>query len=128
MDSNQFYRTRLPEHLDGNGDLAPPWVQFPTYERYTIGWRMGSGEDWMCMWHAFLEDVGPSYEVRLAYLRRHPPAPVTWADLVYRVLHPQSGKPDRKVGDEAERRAVLRRDGLIASDVAYATWLSQQAG
>lgn len=28
----------------------PPWKAFPEYERYSMGWRMGPGEDY---WHAF---------------------------------------------------------------------------
>lgn len=28
-------------------DLAPPWVEFPDIPRYSIGWRMGPGEDYM---------------------------------------------------------------------------------
>lgn len=28
----------------------PPWMAFPAYDRYSMGWRMGSGEDY---WHAF---------------------------------------------------------------------------
>lgn len=32
----------------------PPWKVFPEYERYSMGWRMGPGEDY---WHAFHEWV-----------------------------------------------------------------------
>ena len=28
----------------------PPWTAFPKYKRYSMGWRMGAGEDY---WHAF---------------------------------------------------------------------------
>jgi hypothetical protein len=28
----------------------PPWAAFPEYERHSMGWRMGPGEDY---WHAF---------------------------------------------------------------------------
>jgi len=28
----------------------PPWTAFPEYKRYSMGWRMGPGEDY---WHAF---------------------------------------------------------------------------
>src|SRR5579871_6192954 len=90
MSWQQFYRDRLPDELDDNGDLAPPWERFPTYERYTIGWRMGTGEGWLDMWRVFLDDLDPALEVRLAYLKRHPPAPVTWASWVYAILHPSS--------------------------------------
>jgi hypothetical protein len=128
-DWKQLYRARLPQDLDERGDLALPWERFPTYERYTIGWRMGGGEDWLSLWHVYLEDLDPAYDFRLAYLRRHPPAPVTWADWVHSFLHP--ARPDeegKKEGVDAERRAVLLREGVIASDVAYSTWLSQQQG
>lgn len=129
-DWGKRYRDRLPGHLDAAGDLAPPWERFPTYERYTIGWRMGTGEDWMMYWHVFADGLAPDSDTRLAYLRRHPPAPVTWADFVFRFLHPggpdlDDENDDNAVGDDW--RAELRQLGVIAPDVAYRTWLSQQA-
>ena len=39
MGRQNFYRDRLAGELDAHGDLVPPWAKFPTYERYTIGWR-----------------------------------------------------------------------------------------
>jgi hypothetical protein len=86
---------------------------------------MGSGEDWLSLWHVFLEDLDPAFEVRLAYLRRHPPAPINWADAVYDVLHPSEPDEDEEPADP-ERRAELRRMGLIASDASFRIWLSQQ--
>lgn len=131
----------LPEHLDERGDLAPPWEQFPSYERYTIGWRMGAGESWLSMWHVFLERIEPVFEARLAYLRRHAVAPISWASAVYSVLYPSARDEDEeREGEEEEggdadggggalqRREELLRLGLIASDVAYSTWLRQQQG
>lgn len=140
MDWKQRYLARLPEHLDDKGDLAPPWERFPHYERYTIGWRMGTGEDWLGLWHVFLETLDPAFEARLSYLRRHPAAPITWAKSVHDVLYPSSrddadededGDRDGDGGGERggeERRAALLEMGLIASDVAYSTWLRQQEG
>jgi hypothetical protein len=145
MDWKQHCLARLPEHLDANGDLAPPWERFPHYEHYSIGWRMGTGEDWLGLWHVFLERLGPSFEARLAYLRRHPAAPISWASSVHRVLHPPAPDDDdddddddgaddtdeadeREARAEQERRAALLQQGLIASDVAFATWLRQQEG
>lgn len=125
-DWKTFYRGRLPEYLDSNGDLAPPWERFPTYERGTIGWRMGPGESWLSMWHVFAEDLDA--DARLGLLQRHPPAPVTWADWVYRFLNPAVKDDDDEYDDAvlAERRAELRAEGLIASDAAYRTWRAQQ--
>lgn len=144
MNWKESCRARLSKHLDDQGDLAPPWQQFPSYERYSMGWRMGAGEDWMGLWHVFLEQLSPDFESRLAYLRRHAPAPVSWADAVHDVLFPvvrdedeedDEGESDADEAEEetakqvvAERRASLLKQGLIASDVAFATWLRQQTG
>lgn len=118
-------RRELPERLDDNGDLPPPWVAFPTYERYTIGWRMGAGESYLCLWHVFLEGLAQDRETRLAFLKRHPAAPIDWADSVYAVLNP--GKdlidPDNEDDpDPDERRAAYLAEGLIACDASYTIW------
>ncbi len=130
-------RARLPDHLDAHGDLPPPWVEFPTYERYCIGWRMGGGEDWLGLWHVFLEGLGDDPAVRLAYLRRHAPAPMNWSESVHRVLNPGWSDEDDDEGDEDDadddgsdpaeaRRAQLLARGLIASDASYAIWRARQ--
>jgi hypothetical protein len=129
MDWKTYCRTQLPKFLDRKGDLTPPWERFPTYEQYSMGWRMGFGEDWMGMWHVFLEDFTPSLESKRAYLYRHPPAPIPWANTLYRILYPSPDdqKPSSREVTE-EHRALLLQDGLIKTDVAYSTWLSQQQG
>lgn len=132
MDRKQRCLARLPAYLDDQGDLAPPWARFPHYERYSLGWRMGTGEDWLGLWHVFLDRLDPAFEARLAYLRRHPAAPFSWADHVHDALHPPppDDEDDDEVDDELarERRDALLQLGLIASDVAYPTWLRQQEG
>jgi hypothetical protein len=89
----QSYLDRLPGYLDENGDLPPPWERLPTFEFHTMGWRMGKGEDWLRLWTVFLEQLGPELEPRLAYLKRHPPAPIIWASSVYHVLYPSTPQP-----------------------------------
>jgi len=128
-----FYRGRLASQHDANGDIAPPWTKYPDYERGTIGWRMGGGEDWLSYWDRFLADLDPAYDVRLAYLKRHPPAPVSWSDHVLRVLRPGDRDPDDADEDAdaqlvAQRRGELFGLGLVASDTSYPIWLSQQEG
>ena len=59
MSWKEHARAHLAEHLDKRGDLAPPWERFPTYERCTIGWRMGEGESWLGMWEVFNEELAP---------------------------------------------------------------------
>ncbi|WP_434041375.1 MULTISPECIES: hypothetical protein [Sorangium] len=131
MDWKESCRARLREHLDPRGDVAPPWERFPDYERHTMGWRMGAGEDWMGLWGVFLEQLAPDLETRIAYLRRHPPAPMSWADAVHDVLYPTERSEDDSDDEDdptatAQRRAALLEQGLIASDVAFTTWLGQQ--
>ena len=29
--------------------MPPPWLAHREIERYSIGWRMGSGEDYICL-------------------------------------------------------------------------------
>ncbi|HET9955983.1 MAG TPA: hypothetical protein VFQ61_15855 [Polyangiaceae bacterium] len=124
-------RQRLASHLDENGDLEPPWARFPDYERYCMGWRMGSGEDWLGLWHVFVEQLPRDEASRLAYLRRHPPAPINWADHVENVLRLSpldDADEDEEPPDEPTpaRLEELEQLGLIGSDVAFKTWLERQ--
>lgn len=121
MDWKESARSRISEHLDKHGDIAPPWEKFPTYERYSLGWRMGGGEDWISLWSVYLEDLGRSYSVRLAYLKRHRPAPVTWASNVWSVYHKDLDMPEKL--SSAQHQELLD-EGLIGHDVAYETWLT----
>jgi len=126
---------------DPQGELPPPWAVFPDYEHGTIGWRMGTGESYLGWWWEFLAtQVGPEPAHRLAYLQRHPPAPVTWWKTVQQVWDTTvSTRLDAledgdTPGDEAKaeaaaaaQRQVLRDAGVIADDVAYRTWLARGA-
>jgi len=128
VDWRAHAESRLPaEYLDANGDLAPPWERFPDYERYTIGWRMGPGEDWLGLWSVFLDKLGTDPAARLAYLRRHAPAPVTWAGRVHFVLNPtdESEEYDWEDDTRRERIEALTQQGLVASDIAFSTWSRQ---
>ena len=107
-------------------DMLPPWEEFPAYERYTIGWRMGPGETYLGNWFDFTAALPKDYESRLAYLKRHRPAPLNWGDTVLSVLYPDS-KSDQEYGcSEAETTQLLEL-GLITQDAAYQTWLLQQS-
>ena len=103
-------------------DMLPPWEAFPTYERYTIGWRMGAGEDYRYDWYTFIEMLPNDYDTRLAYLMRHRPAPLNWGDEVLAVLYP-STESDQEFDCSTEELLNL---GLVKHDAAYQTWLKQQ--
>jgi hypothetical protein len=70
----------LDEHLTENGELLPPWKAYPTYERYSLGWRMGEGQDFIHLWHDLLQLW--NIETRLEYFRCHLPLPLPWLDYV----------------------------------------------
>jgi ribA/ribD-fused uncharacterized protein len=56
-------------------NLPPPWIKHPEIERYSIGWRMGYGEDYICQWLPWywgLSDAG-----KKRYHAMHPP-PAGW--------------------------------------------------
>jgi hypothetical protein len=112
--------------LNDDDDMVPPWEAFPTYERYTIGWRMGSGEDYFYDWHTFIEKLSNDYETRLNYLKSHRPAPLNWGDHVFRVLYPDI-ESEQKYGCSPAETLKLLNLGLIEHDVAYHTWLKQGA-
>ena len=38
--------------------MPPPWLAYPEYERYSLGWRMGSGEDYLDRFVSWFEALG----------------------------------------------------------------------
>jgi hypothetical protein len=112
---------------DRQPDLTPPWEKYPTYERYTIGWRMGSGEDYLHQWRKAVKAMPEDYETRLQFLQSYRPAPLTWTNLVFAVLYPQADKhadADKEFSDEEIQNYVEL--GLIAYDAPYQTWIAEQ--
>lgn len=112
--------------------MKPPWQAFPTYERYSIGWRMGSGESYLMEYWKFLDELPEDRASRLEYLRSWRPAPFIWADTVHNILHPELA-PDRESDEEPdeieigpEQLAELESQGLIEVDAAYQTWRAEQ--
>ena len=123
---SQTRRDRMNAARDENGDLAPPWAKYPTFERYCIGWRMGGGEDWVDMWWEFIGTLPTDQESRATYLRRHPPAPRSWADIAWMCLHGE-GEGDEGEAEAQRRMNVLLQEGLVADDAAFQAWSEQEA-
>ncbi len=55
--------------------MPPPWIAFPKIERYSIGWRMGYGEDYITEWSTWYDSLTEE-EVK-AYQELFP-EPATW--------------------------------------------------
>lgn len=62
--------------LAAHGTLVPPWVKYPEIPRYSIGWRMGSGEWYAWMFGTWWEQL--SEADRAVYRAKWPP-PEDWA-------------------------------------------------
>ncbi|NJR31962.1 MAG: hypothetical protein HC778_02645 [Chamaesiphon sp. CSU_1_12] len=118
-------RNKVMTQIDRNEEMVPPWEEFPDYERYTIGWRMGSGEDYLDCWYDFVEKLPDDYDTRLDYLKSHRPAPLNWCSHVFGVLSPDR-KLEQKYGCNQAETIELLNLGLVEHDAAYHTWLKQQ--
>ena len=105
-------------------NIVPPWEAFPDYERYTIGWRMGGGEEYFHDWWNFIASLPLDFSSRLQYLQQNRPAPINWFDIVLKVLYPEQN--DIRYRDRNSEIPQLLNWRLIEYDVAFATWLQQQ--
>ncbi len=47
----------------------PPWIAFPDYDRYSMGWRMGGGEDHIFKLYVYFKNINDKQkeEYRLKY-------------------------------------------------------------
>ena len=55
--------------------MPPPWLACPEIERYSIGWRMGYGEEYIYRFFSWLEEL--SSEERMEYQALFP-EPAAW--------------------------------------------------
>jgi hypothetical protein len=60
-----------------DGQMLPPWLEIPEYERLSLGWRMGGGEDYYRAFVDFYKSL--SEAEREAYAQRYP-EPEKWAN------------------------------------------------
>ena len=62
--------------FDDQGLAHPPWQEFPDTPRYSLGWRMGAGEDY---WHAFHDWYGGLQGEQRRLYRETYPEPTEWS-------------------------------------------------
>ena len=55
--------------------MPPPWLAHREIERYSIGWRMGYGEDYIYRFGDWLDTLSPEEQAKYRALF---PEPVTW--------------------------------------------------
>jgi hypothetical protein len=108
----RFYEKMRPiieSEMTPQGDLLPVWIRYPQIPRYSIGWRMGAGKNYMWAWDAWADRM--QREQLVAYFKRYLPIPYDWIDWVADRL----GFPDVS-------QAVFLREGSIED----ARWLEEQ--
>lgn len=55
--------------------MPPPWLAYPDIERFSIGWRMGFGEDYIDRFSIWLNSLSPEEQAEYRTLF---PEPITW--------------------------------------------------
>ena len=55
--------------------MPPPWLTHREIERYSIGWRMGYGEDYIYRFGDWLDTLSPDERTEYRTLF---PEPITW--------------------------------------------------
>lgn len=55
--------------------MKPPWIEYPDYSMGCMGWRMGSGEDYIADWIKWYK--GSTSQEREEYRNKYPP-PARW--------------------------------------------------
>ncbi|WAS93649.1 hypothetical protein [Nannocystis punicea] len=119
FDQKAYLDRAIAEASDAHGDVAPPWAKYPEIPARSIGWRMGYGESWAEVWHEWLSRAPTDRAWRLAYLKRHAPAPRTWASAAISTLAPEV----RRRGElEDELQTELEAAGVIGDDVGLVAW------
>src|SRR5262245_34166787 len=107
---NEFEAAEIRAELEAHGTMRPPWLRFPELERGSIGWRMGSGEQYAGSWAVWFE--GLADEARRDYFKRLTPVPAEWLDWVVDAL---LGPLTYEESDEEMARYVTRleRMGIV---------------
>jgi hypothetical protein len=111
--SEEFHRKRI-ERLRHTEDLPPPWEAFPMIPRGSIGWRMGSGEDYIGDWYRWIQALTlPQFE---AYQARHP-APGPWQSIYINCLKNVEAATAGKSWNEYWDAEFERQKAIIQSQV-----------
>ena len=64
------YHSQLSKGKKIQEQLLPPWVVFPLYDAYSLGWRMGAGEVYEILFIEFFRTL--SQDEREEYMKTYP--------------------------------------------------------
>lgn len=114
----------LQEELKRNNPPLLPWLRCPKLSRYSLGWRMGFGEDYMFAW-----DIWSDFQSKkdlLEYFKGFAPISCEWADWVaYRLYGDDFDNYQEYKNDQKTRVKKLEQIGL-ANYREWEDWYSSQ--
>jgi len=59
--------------------MKPPWIEYPDYLPGCLGWRMGSGEDYIWNWNEYIENMSKK-ELKEYFIKY--PIPEKWKQVL----------------------------------------------
>lgn len=61
-----------PVRIDFPKPMMPPWLAFPHIPRASIGWRMGDGEEYLCFFSQWFQEMSDGDKSAFAELYPEP--------------------------------------------------------
>ncbi|NVB83902.1 MAG: GNAT family N-acetyltransferase [Kofleriaceae bacterium] len=77
--ASEHVKRTIAAELAEHGTFRPPWLKHPEIPRYSIGWRMGYGEDYLWAWWNWWRGLDDAAQSTYAETWRST-APEDWAD------------------------------------------------
>lgn len=77
--ASEHVKRTIAAELAEHGTFRPPWIKHPEIPRFSIGWRMGYGEDYLWAWWNWWRSLDDAAQSAYAETWRST-APEDWAD------------------------------------------------
>ena len=91
-----WYQNQIEPLIAEHGMFPPPWIYVSQSHPYSIGWRMGSGEEFIGLFWQWWNSTGMNETQRIEYFKYFSPPPrwYEWvADAIWD-LEPWEDEPD----------------------------------
>ena len=106
------------KHLDDIkeefGYLPPPWIEFPYYHPYSMGWRMGVGETYMYdVWRSWWDEQELTLIQKIEYFRKYENPPAYLKSIIYYLYGDELyTEPYREITDEEYKPYFAKIEAL----------------
>lgn len=76
-----WYQGHIEPLIAEHGMFPPPWIYQPDSHPYSIGWRMGGGEDFITLFWQWWNSAQMNEQQRIEYFKYFP-APPRWYEWI----------------------------------------------